>query len=141
MELAMSAATVAVSRSGASSLAEVAAMRLPTVLIPFPHAADDHQFHNARAFVEGGAARMLHRSQATAENLTQLVADLLCKPEERQRISEALAAWHRPAAAVQMAEAILQGVAARGGFPASDVSGKISGSAVPVTSPNRPSLS
>ena len=115
MELAMSAATLAVSRSGASSLAEIAAMRLPTVLIPYPHAADDHQFHNARAFVQGGAARMLHRSQATAQNLTQLVADVLRKSEERQRISEALGAWHTPDAAAQMAEAILRAVAVQGG--------------------------
>ena len=113
MELAMSAATLAVSRSGASSLAEVAATRLPSILIPYPHAADDHQFHNARAFVESGAARMLHRSQVTAANLADLVSGLLRNEEERRRISDALAAWHSPDAAVRVAEAILKTVSAR----------------------------
>jgi UDP-N-acetylglucosamine--N-acetylmuramyl-(pentapeptide) pyrophosphoryl-undecaprenol N-acetylglucosamine transferase len=47
MELVMGAATAAITRAGASSLAELAAMRLPAVLVPFPAATDDHQFHNA----------------------------------------------------------------------------------------------
>ena len=48
MDLALGAATAAVSRAGASSLAEIAAMRLPSLLVPFPAAADNHQFFNAR---------------------------------------------------------------------------------------------
>ena len=47
MELALGAATAVVSRAGASSLAEIAAMGVPSILIPYPHAADDHQLHNA----------------------------------------------------------------------------------------------
>ena len=51
MDMGLSAANVAVSRSGASSLAEFAAMRLPAILVPYPTAADNHQVYNARAFV------------------------------------------------------------------------------------------
>jgi UDP-N-acetylglucosamine--N-acetylmuramyl-(pentapeptide) pyrophosphoryl-undecaprenol N-acetylglucosamine transferase len=65
MDMALNAATVTVSRSGASSLAEFAAMRVPAILIPYPSATDNHQFHNARAFVERGAARMLGAKRAT----------------------------------------------------------------------------
>src|SRR5207245_860736 len=59
MDLALGAASVAVSRAGASSLAELAAMRVPSILVPFPAATNDHQRHNALAFVETGAARLL----------------------------------------------------------------------------------
>jgi UDP-N-acetylglucosamine--N-acetylmuramyl-(pentapeptide) pyrophosphoryl-undecaprenol N-acetylglucosamine transferase len=108
MELALSAATVAVSRSGASSLAEFAAMRVPAILIPFPAATDDHQFHNARALVETGAARMLGEQRATPENLTRMIVELMTNANERQRLASALAAWDRPNAAGDIAEAILK---------------------------------
>jgi hypothetical protein len=48
MELAMGAATMAISRAGGSALAEMAAMGLPSILIPYPSATDNHQFYNAR---------------------------------------------------------------------------------------------
>jgi UDP-N-acetylglucosamine--N-acetylmuramyl-(pentapeptide) pyrophosphoryl-undecaprenol N-acetylglucosamine transferase len=111
MELALNAATVAVSRSGASSLAELAALRLPAILIPYPSAADNHQFHNARAFVETGAARMLGEQRSTPENFTRMVCELMTSAAERRRLAGALAEWHRPEAAAQIAEAILQRIA------------------------------
>ena len=58
MELALGAATSAVSRAG-HLLAEFAAMQVPAILIPYPSAADDHQYFNARYFAESGAARMV----------------------------------------------------------------------------------
>jgi UDP-N-acetylglucosamine--N-acetylmuramyl-(pentapeptide) pyrophosphoryl-undecaprenol N-acetylglucosamine transferase len=108
MEFALNAATVAVSRSGASSLAEFAALRLPSILIPFPAATDNHQFHNARAFVETGAARMVSEERATPENFTRMVVELMTNAAERRRLATALADWHRPNAARDIAEAILK---------------------------------
>ena len=61
MDLALGAATAAVSRAGASSLAEIAAMRLPSLLVPFPAAADNHQFFNATAFERTSAAKLLEQ--------------------------------------------------------------------------------
>jgi len=110
MELALNAATVAVSRSGASSLAEFAAMRLPAILIPYPSAADNHQFHNARAFVEKGAARMLGEQRATPENLTAVVTELIVDTAERKRLASALADWHFPNAAEDIANAIVKSI-------------------------------
>ena len=69
MDLALGAANVAISRAGASSLAEIAAMRLPSLLIPFPAAADNHQFHNARAFETTGAARLLEQQTQRRKEL------------------------------------------------------------------------
>jgi UDP-N-acetylglucosamine--N-acetylmuramyl-(pentapeptide) pyrophosphoryl-undecaprenol N-acetylglucosamine transferase len=108
MELALNAATVAVSRSGASSLAEFAALRVPAILIPFPAATDNHQFHNARALVETGAARMLGEQHSTPENLTRVVVSLMTDASERRRLASALADWHRPNAARDIAEAVME---------------------------------
>jgi UDP-N-acetylglucosamine--N-acetylmuramyl-(pentapeptide) pyrophosphoryl-undecaprenol N-acetylglucosamine transferase len=108
MELALNAATLTISRSGASSLAEFAALRLPPILIPYPAATDDHQFHNARALVESGAARMISEDRATPENFTRLVVELMASAAERRRLAGALADWHRPHAARDIAEAILK---------------------------------
>jgi UDP-N-acetylglucosamine--N-acetylmuramyl-(pentapeptide) pyrophosphoryl-undecaprenol N-acetylglucosamine transferase len=107
MELALDAATVALSRAGASSLAELAAMRVPSVLVPYPFAADNHQFHNARAFVETGAARMLVQKDATVELLVSMVSELMRSNTRREEMRQALGAWHHPGAAARAAEVIL----------------------------------
>lgn len=108
MGLPLAAATVAVSRSGASSLAELAAMGLPAVLVPYPAAVDDHQRHNAEAFAANGAARVLLQRDAQPERLAALVAELAETGAVRDRALAALAGLHRPAAAVDIAERILQ---------------------------------
>ncbi|MEI6780901.1 MAG: undecaprenyldiphospho-muramoylpentapeptide beta-N-acetylglucosaminyltransferase [Verrucomicrobiota bacterium] len=107
MELALGAATVAVCRAGASSLAELAAMRVPAVLVPYPAATDNHQFFNARAFEATGAARLLEQKTATPEMLVQLLSDLIEKPAVRERMQSALVQWHAPHAAEQIADAML----------------------------------
>jgi UDP-N-acetylglucosamine--N-acetylmuramyl-(pentapeptide) pyrophosphoryl-undecaprenol N-acetylglucosamine transferase len=112
MELALSAATACVSRAGASSLAELAALRLPAVLVPFPTAADNHQWHNARAFAETGAAQLLEQREATPEQVSRLLRELVEDAAERGVMKAALANWHAPKAAEQIAEIILRNVAA-----------------------------
>ena len=107
MDLALGAATVAVSRAGASSLAEIAAMRLPSLLVPFPAAADNHQFFNARAFETAGAARLLEQKNATPAKVAALLCELVEDPAGRAKIQTALAQWHAPKAAEQIAENIL----------------------------------
>jgi UDP-N-acetylglucosamine--N-acetylmuramyl-(pentapeptide) pyrophosphoryl-undecaprenol N-acetylglucosamine transferase len=107
MSVALAAADVAVSRAGASSLAELAARQLPAVLIPYPAAADDHQYHNARALAHSGAARLLQQETATAGQLADEILELLRNTVKRLALRRALAAWHRPTAAAQIAERIL----------------------------------
>jgi UDP-N-acetylglucosamine--N-acetylmuramyl-(pentapeptide) pyrophosphoryl-undecaprenol N-acetylglucosamine transferase len=108
MELALSAATVAISRAGASSLAELATMRLPAVLIPYPAAMDNHQFHNARAFEQTGAAHLFEEKGATPEALAKLILELVKSEAAREKMRLALAGWHAPNAAEQIAQAMLQ---------------------------------
>jgi UDP-N-acetylglucosamine--N-acetylmuramyl-(pentapeptide) pyrophosphoryl-undecaprenol N-acetylglucosamine transferase len=107
MELALGAATAAISRAGASSLAELAAMRVPAILVPYPDATDNHQLHNAEAFVHSGAARLLEQRVASPELLARSVLELVNEPGTRERMKRALALWQTPHAAEQIAEAIL----------------------------------
>ena len=111
MELALGAATMAVSRSGASSLAELAAVRVPSVLIPYPAATDNHQFYNAKAFQETDAAHLLNQKNATPENLAKLILDLIANAVAREQMQLALAKWHAPQAAEQIAETMLKLIA------------------------------
>ena len=113
MDLALGAATVAVSRAGASSLAEIAAMRLPSLLVPYPAAADNHQFYNAQAFAETGAARLLEQKTATPEKVAALLRELVEEPVARGKIQTALAQWHTPGAAAQIANIMLATIAQR----------------------------
>ena len=112
MELALGAATAAVSRCGGSSLAEFAAMRVPALLVPFPAAADNHQFHNAQNFVEIGAAFLLEQRAATAEQLTSLVQRLVTDVLLRASMAVALERWDVPHAAGLVAERIVATVEA-----------------------------
>ncbi|HWH72361.1 MAG TPA: undecaprenyldiphospho-muramoylpentapeptide beta-N-acetylglucosaminyltransferase [Candidatus Sulfotelmatobacter sp.] len=107
MELALGAATAAISRAGASSLAELAAMRLPAVLVPYPAATDNHQFFNARAFEQTGAARLLEQKGATADQLVNWLLELAQLPTVREPMQRALEQWQAPQAAAQIAQVIL----------------------------------
>jgi UDP-N-acetylglucosamine--N-acetylmuramyl-(pentapeptide) pyrophosphoryl-undecaprenol N-acetylglucosamine transferase len=107
MDLALGAATAAVSRAGASSLAEMAAMRLPSLLVPLPTAADNHQFFNALAFEQTGAAKRLEQKNSTPEETAALLAELVSDESVRGKIQAALVQWHAPQAAARIAESIL----------------------------------
>jgi UDP-N-acetylglucosamine--N-acetylmuramyl-(pentapeptide) pyrophosphoryl-undecaprenol N-acetylglucosamine transferase len=108
MEGALGAASAAVTRAGASSLAEFAAMQVPAVLVPFPHAAGNHQFHNACAFESTGAAVLIEEADLQPEHLLAALRPLVEDPGVRTRMQGALAAWHAPQAATRMAECLLR---------------------------------
>ncbi|HST30749.1 MAG TPA: glycosyltransferase, partial [Chthoniobacterales bacterium] len=88
MEEVYSAADFAVARSGAASLAELAFFGLPSLLIPFPYAADDHQTRNAEIFSRAGAAFILKESELTPELLAQQIRAMTEHPEQLGRMSE-----------------------------------------------------
>jgi UDP-N-acetylglucosamine--N-acetylmuramyl-(pentapeptide) pyrophosphoryl-undecaprenol N-acetylglucosamine transferase len=82
-------ADVVLARSGAASLAEIAAFSLPSILIPYPHAADDHQVENAKVYAERGAGWMMIQKEVEVERLAQRVADAVLQPERRRKMSVA----------------------------------------------------
>ncbi len=89
MEEAYSAADVVVSRAGASSLSEISQFGLPSILIPYPHATDDHQTANAEIYVRGGAAELLVEKDTGAETFSALILNLLSDDARRERMSVA----------------------------------------------------
>lgn len=105
----LAAASVAVSRAGASSLAEFAAARLPSILIPYPAAADNHQWHNARVFATANAAELCAEANATAPDLARRVVHILQSPARRERMTLALAELHTPGAADAIADRTMAG--------------------------------
>jgi UDP-N-acetylglucosamine--N-acetylmuramyl-(pentapeptide) pyrophosphoryl-undecaprenol N-acetylglucosamine transferase len=111
MDLALGAATISVSRSGASSLAEIAAMRLPSLLVPYPTAADNHQFVNASAFEKTSAAKLLEQKNSIPEKVATILVELVESETLRSTMQSALAQWHAPKAAEQIAENILSAIA------------------------------
>ena len=107
MHTILGAASLAVSRAGASSLAEFSAMGLPAILVPYPAAVDNHQWHNAQAAVSTGGAWLLEQSSATPERLCELVARLVKDDNEQGRLSRAMSSAHQPDAARKIAQTIL----------------------------------
>jgi UDP-N-acetylglucosamine--N-acetylmuramyl-(pentapeptide) pyrophosphoryl-undecaprenol N-acetylglucosamine transferase len=61
---------------------------LPSILIPFPYAADDHQTRNASIFAHAGAAFVLKESELSPELLGQKIREMIDRPEQRWRMSE-----------------------------------------------------
>jgi UDP-N-acetylglucosamine--N-acetylmuramyl-(pentapeptide) pyrophosphoryl-undecaprenol N-acetylglucosamine transferase len=108
MDLALGAATACVSRAGASSLAEIAAMRLPALLVPFPAAADNHQFFNARIYAASGAARLLEQKESTPEKVAEILVELVENNSARAKLQAALELWHAPQSAQKIAGIIMQ---------------------------------
>ncbi len=88
MEEVYSAADLAIARSGAASLAELAAFSLPAILIPFPYAADDHQTRNAEIFARADAAILLREAELAGEVLARKIHELTADPATLQRMSE-----------------------------------------------------
>src|SRR5262249_3890201 len=88
MENVYSATDFAVARAGAASLAEIASFELPSILIPFPYAAEDHQTRNAEIFARAGAAFVLKESDLTPELIVQKIREIIAHPEQLGRMSE-----------------------------------------------------
>jgi len=97
------AADLVLSRSGASTVAELCAAGKPAVLIPFPQAADDHQRRNAEVLAEAGAAEMLLEPELTPERLLGTLTDLLRSPEKLREMAEKARALAHPDAGERIA--------------------------------------
>lgn len=103
---ALAACDLVVARSG-GSVFEVAAHGRPMVLVPYPHAAADHQTENARYFERSGAAVVIPDSELTAARLAAEVGRLLADPGRLALMARASAALARPHAAQEIASEVL----------------------------------
>lgn len=100
-------ADLALCRAGATSLAELAATGTPSVLVPFPYAAHDHQTGNARAMQNAGGALLVPESEIEERNMAELMLSLLADRERLRLMSDGAVTLARPQAAEAVAEEIL----------------------------------
>lgn len=100
------AADVLVCRAGASTVAELTVVGVPSVLVPLPGAPSDHQGANARALVEGGAAILLQDDRCDGAALDSLLDALLSDPSRLDAMAVAARSLGRPDAAARVAEVV-----------------------------------
>ena len=103
MEMAYRVADLAIARAGASTLAELCYFGVPALLVPYPHAADDHQTRNAEIFAQAGAARLLPEAGLNDQTLARAVESVLLDANAAQRMKSAALALARPDAAAAIA--------------------------------------
>jgi UDP-N-acetylglucosamine--N-acetylmuramyl-(pentapeptide) pyrophosphoryl-undecaprenol N-acetylglucosamine transferase len=107
MGSAYATAALVVARAGAMSCAEITARGLPSILVPYPHAADDHQRYNARALVAAGAAEMILDADLDADALASAVGGLMASPDRRLAMAGAAGSIGRPDAAERVADEVM----------------------------------
>lgn len=107
MDLAYSAADLVCSRAGALSVSEICLAGKPSILVPFPAAAEDHQTENAKSLVNQGAALMVRDAEAGNE-LVDKALDLLQQAEQLQALGAAAQKLGKPNAATEIVQVILQ---------------------------------
>lgn len=100
-------ADLAVARAGATSLAELAVMGRPALLIPYPYAADDHQAANASYYVAGGGAKMYREEELDAGRLAAAIMKLSANADELARMGAAMRRMAIPDAAEQILAACM----------------------------------
>ena len=106
MPVALASADLVVARAGASTLAEIAAAGLASILIPYPHAFADHQTLNAKHLVECNAAIVLDEADATPERLARAIVDLRDAPDKLEQMASASVALGKPDAADKVADIV-----------------------------------
>ena len=107
MECAYAAADVAILRAGAATVAELAVVGVPAVLVPLAHHEHDEQLHNATPLVEAGGALLVHDADASAEVVGPLLEECLADPDRLEAMGAAMAGAGRPGAADDLARWVL----------------------------------
>ncbi len=120
---AYAAADLVVCRSGAMTLAEIAACGVPSILVPYPHAAHDHQAVNAANLVDRGAASMIVDRELTGERLAKEIAHFLSDRQALSRMSANARTFARPDAAERIVKSLVRWSAGRAAARANDAAG------------------
>jgi UDP-N-acetylglucosamine--N-acetylmuramyl-(pentapeptide) pyrophosphoryl-undecaprenol N-acetylglucosamine transferase len=107
MDLAYACADLVVSRAGAIAVSELCLVKKPSILIPFPFAAEDHQTSNAKALSEKGAAMLIRDDQAR-DKLGLEILNLYSDEQKRNEMKAQIAAFARPAAAELIVDEIFK---------------------------------
>jgi UDP-N-acetylglucosamine--N-acetylmuramyl-(pentapeptide) pyrophosphoryl-undecaprenol N-acetylglucosamine transferase len=99
-------ADLVVCRAGAGAIAELAAAGKPSILVPFPFAADDHQLHNAQAFERAGAARLILDREMTGQRLVDEIQKIAAVPGVLEEMGRSARSLAHPGAAQRAADVL-----------------------------------
>ena len=108
MDLALAISDVAVARAGSGTVAELAVCGVPSILVPYPHATENHQEANAREVERAGGAEVVLEAQLTPEVLVDRVSALLVDERRRIAMRGAMLRWARPDADERIAELVTE---------------------------------
>jgi len=89
-EVLYSAADIIVARAGAMTIAEVSWFRVPAIYIPYPYAADDHQYFNAEEITHAGGSLLIRQNNASPEKIWNMIRRLIDDPEAVRGMQESL---------------------------------------------------
>jgi UDP-N-acetylglucosamine--N-acetylmuramyl-(pentapeptide) pyrophosphoryl-undecaprenol N-acetylglucosamine transferase len=118
----LAACHLAITRSGASTVAELGVAGRPAILVPYPFAMDDHQTSNAEAYAQSGGAWVVGQRILTPKLLAERIAGLAAHPDSLMRAAEAARQEGRPAAADSFAELVISQIGGHAGQPADPTS-------------------
>jgi UDP-N-acetylglucosamine--N-acetylmuramyl-(pentapeptide) pyrophosphoryl-undecaprenol N-acetylglucosamine transferase len=110
MEKAYRATDLILCRGGGMTLAEISAMGLPAVVVPYPHHKDQHQVHNAKEMVDAGGACILEERDASPERFARHVEEILFDPKRLAGMSEGAGRVGRRDGAERILEIILEDI-------------------------------
>jgi len=115
LAVALGAADIVITRAGATSLAELAALAKPVIIIPSPYLASGHQLKNAELYQKAGAAVVLDEQKLTLDHrlLTRVVLALAASAEKRAQLGRKLHTFAKPDAALDMAALIAEAAATK----------------------------
>ena len=102
----LAATHLLVSRAGASTVSEAMTVGRPAILVPYPHAVDDHQTFNAHALDEAGGGWIMAQEIFTPDGLAERLGSLLAGPRILTRAAECARSSGHPDAAVRLADAV-----------------------------------
>ena len=88
MDELYAATDLIISRAGASSVSEIAIAGLPSVLVPLPIAADDHQSYNAQTLADAGASNVIRQKEFTPEILADIIKEAMANPKKMKKMSD-----------------------------------------------------
>ena len=88
MDVCLAAADLVISRAGASTLSELEAVGRPSLLIPYPNAAENHQYHNAMVLGKAGAAIVVEQKDLKLDVLISNIRELYKNPEKRAAMGQ-----------------------------------------------------
>ncbi len=108
----LAACHLLIARAGASTIAEATCVGRPAILVPYPHAVDDHQTRNAQAVDEAGGGWLMPQAAFTAKTLAERLGALAAMPEALRQAADAARAAGRPDAAARLADLVESRLAA-----------------------------